>query len=311
MGADARTIDGLIRGRSIQDAAVVSEVGLALWPQAGRILSGVPPSVGWAHTGLNVTCYPPLARRIGAVLEQCEALEALVTDTAQGRATPDPDRVAAILDAVQAREPGAQPMMTALLLARLPQAARRLAGAAGRGAYTARGRADADDQAIEVLLTRLETPNALEAQLGHGDLTQSADAVRRIVQLLRESGTADAHILPGRLQALRRRLDETCRERFAAAMAKEVTGPLHAPLADEAEVAQLETAARGLRAFETEARGLTGGSVYDALLRQAAALVRGLPADSLLDRVDRIRLVEILAGPDAALAMLRPDRSAT
>lgn len=67
---------------------------------------------------------------------------------------------------------------------------------------------------------------------------------------------------------------------------------------------RLEEAARGLRALETEARGVGGGETYDKLLRQAAEIVRQTPGADVIGRADRVRLVEILAGPEAALAML-------
>jgi len=59
-----------------------------------------------------------------------------------------------------------------------------------------------------------------------------------------------------------------------------------------------------LRALETEARRLGGGDTYDALLQQAAASVTGAGTDEALNLVHKVRLVEILAGPEAALALL-------
>jgi hypothetical protein len=165
----------------------------------------------------------------------------------------------------------------------------------------------ARDQAIDLLLDQLEAPGTMETQLNRGDPGLSADVVRRMGLLLREADAGSSKHHHARLKRLRRRLDETCRARFAAGLATDVVGKLfarNAPL-DVASIDRLEAAARGLRAFETEARGLGGASTYDALLHQAADTVRGLPSSGALGVVQRVRLVEILAGPDAALAMLR------
>jgi hypothetical protein len=164
----------------------------------------------------------------------------------------------------------------------------------------------AGDQAIELLLDQLETPGSIETQLGRGNLMQSAEVVRRIGLLLREAEAAGARDQHARLATLRRRLEETCHARFAAGLATDVVGRLivaEEPF-DASSIDQMEAAARGLRTFETEARALGGGAGYDALLHQAADTVRGVPGSGALGTVQRIRLVEILAGPEAALAML-------
>jgi len=68
--------------------------------------------------------------------------------------------------------------------------------------------------------------------------------------------------------------------------------------------AALETAARRLRALETEGRRIGSGDTYDALLRQAAASVTVAGAGEARSLAHTVRLVEILAGPEAALALL-------
>jgi hypothetical protein len=250
-----------------------------------------------------------MARRIGAVLSRLEAMETLVIDAGIGGAPIDRDRILDILRLASEQEPDALPMITTLLLARLPQAYRTL----GTGAGDAGSRDDtimreAGDQAMAVLLDQLEAPGTMETQLGRGDLVQSADQVRRWNLLLREAETAGPKEQHARLRQLRRRLDETCRARFAAGLATDLMGKLVAPepAPDPAMIDAWEQTARGLRAFETEARALGGGaSAYDALLREAADTVRGLPARGAMRPVARVRLVEILTGPESALTMVR------
>ena len=306
LGPEAGPIEALIKGHSIQDAATVAQAGERLWPQAGRILSDVPPPVRWNHTGLPLAAYPPMARRIGAVLSRLDALETLVIDAGLGRAPIDPDCVLAILRLASEQEPEAQPMMTTLLLARLPQASRMLGASTGEhGSRDDTTLREAGDQAMAVLLDQLEAPGTMATQLGRGDLVQSADQVRRWALLLREAEAIGPREQQARLRLLRRRLDEACRARFAAGLVADLVGKLVAPAPDPAMIDAWEHTARGLRAFETEARGLGGGSAYDALLREAADTVRDLPVRGAMRPVTRVRLVEILTGPESALAMVR------
>jgi hypothetical protein len=294
--AVARPIEALIKGRSLQDVDVVNQAGARLWPEAGRILMQSPPPVGWDQTGLNPTIYKQLSRRIGAVLLQITTLDALAEDTALGSTVPDRDRIVGIMRAVADLEPDATPMMAVILLARLPQAGSLLDETRLR---------NAGQQAVELLMEQLEAPGSIEAQLAHGDLTHAADAVRRIGMLLRGVEANGAPALRARMTALRRRLDEHCRARFASSLGTDLVDKLTGQAAVSAAVDDLEESARGLRTFETEARGFGGGGSYDQLLRQVAETVRGLPADGGLEKAERVRLVELLAGPDMALAMCR------
>jgi hypothetical protein len=66
----------------------------------------------------------------------------------------------------------------------------------------------------------------------------------------------------------------------------------------------LEAAARGLRILESEARSVGSGATYDLLLRQATDVIKSSAVGDRLAAVERSRLVECLAGPEAALAML-------
>ena len=72
-----------------------------------------------------------------------------------------------------------------------------------------------------------------------------------------------------------------------------------------ASTSQIEAAARGLRELESEGRTLGSPDLYNDLLSEAADVVRGLSAQGALDPVKQSRLLEIIAGPEAALALLR------
>jgi hypothetical protein len=71
-------------------------------------------------------------------------------------------------------------------------------------------------------------------------------------------------------------------------------------------VAGLEAAARDLRRFEQASRQAGSGELYDRQLRQAGRLLQ-TPAlqNSAMTLADRARLMELLLGPEEALALLR------
>ena len=73
---------------------------------------------------------------------------------------------------------------------------------------------------------------------------------------------------------------------------------------DAAAIAGLEATARGLRVLETEARTVGGGGVYDMLLGKAATAIENRGLSGILPVADQVRLVEILVGPEAALALI-------
>ena len=76
------------------------------------------------------------------------------------------------------------------------------------------------------------------------------------------------------------------------------------PQASAEDVARLENAARNLRGFEQVARRVNGSDHYDRSLRRTAALLAPKERDDPVTRVDRLRLAEILLGPEVALNML-------
>ena len=75
-------------------------------------------------------------------------------------------------------------------------------------------------------------------------------------------------------------------------------------------LAGVEETARGLRQLEGAARRLGGGAFYDTLLRDTAAAVWASPADGPLGLADKVRLIEILSGPDQADALMTHSGSA-
>ena len=199
-------------------------------------------------------------------------------------------------------------MMAALILARLPGLRRLLMPAArslGRDQEAAMQ--TAIDQALEVLVHRLETRNGIETLVIGGSLRQAAGEVHRIRTLL--DGLLRNRLRddwPSRLVQMKNRLDVSCRLRFAIALEVEFADALQALGADGQQVVmnRLEEVAVHLRNLEQEALQIDSSETYDSLLREAAEHIKAAALAGALGLVDCVRLVEILAGSDEALALL-------
>ncbi len=301
MGADLAAIKRAIVNRKADEVDLVAQLGALLWPRAGAILSAAPVPSGWAATGLGDQAYLALAGRIGAVLTAAPALQTLCADTIQGRLAPNQAAIEAMLRKVMGRAPNALPMLVALLLMRLPQSAHVLydieTGGAGASLKAA------TDQAADLLLDHLDSGG--ESMIAAGTLAESGAAAGRIVALLTQLG--GDHAPQGRrkqVRGLRDRLDADCKAGFQAGLTGDLLASLQAlsDQPDPADVTALENTARSLRALEAAARTISGGGVYDRLLAQAAGAVQANSCG--LAWPDKLRLVEILAGSDAAIAML-------
>jgi hypothetical protein len=301
MAAEAAAIEAAINGRTTAYVDLIATQGRLLWPQAGRVLMSAALPPDWNDTGLSDAIFAPLARRTGALLAQMAAFDRFCAETVQGLLPPQPDALHAILRGIAGTDESALPMMVKLLLTRLPEAAALLmAGAPGPQGAALKATAN---ETVDTLLEQLARKEGAAAQVGATSLEEAGAAVRRIVVLLRQ--LEHGSVTPARrahLKAVRQALDAGCRTRFAAGLRDEVLAPLQT--GGSLDTRLLEAAARDLRALETEARAAGGGSAYDLMLRQAADAVKALPAETGPDRTDRMRLVEILAGSEAALAML-------
>jgi hypothetical protein len=298
MGARVQGIETAIRGRTTAETALVASQGQAIWPAAATILASatVPPL--WSATGLGEAAFAPLARRVAALLAQAPALDRLCAETVHGLLPPRPDVLHAILRSISVTDETALPLMVRLLLNRLPQLASMLA-AAPSGTASPQLKI-ALDEAIDGLLDQMIAEDGTSAQIASAGLAEASVAVRRIATLLQqiEDGTVRP-VRRSQLPTIRQQVDAGCRARFTVSLREQLLAQLH--VATDQDIPALETAARELRALETEARVMGGGSAYDLMLTQAADAVK---AETGLDRTDQIRLVEILSGSDAAPAML-------
>jgi hypothetical protein len=308
MGGSAAAIETEIAGRTTEDLELIVRLGQVLWSEAAGILADTSIPETWDETELGTARYRPLASTIAVLLAEAAAVETLHAEAATFLLRPAPKRIAAILDRVARTNMAALPMMIAVLLDRLPHAVALPEAAL---LATTRTGAEADgiraalDDAVETLLHRFDQEDHLETRIGAASLESAGTAADRIASLLQHLETRK----PDRrrreqLVAARRRLDVNCRTRFTRGLLDELLAPLDRGCRASPDIPTLEAAARGLRILETACRVVGSGSGYDRLLGQTAAAIRDATMRDRLSPVDQRRLVEILVGSDAALAML-------
>jgi hypothetical protein len=309
MGPAAAAMDAEIAGHTTADTDLISRLGRSLWPKAAVILAAAPMPRTWDEAELGDRSYRPLADAVSALLAEAATLDTLCSEAATGLLPPTPDTIAAMLGRVVRLNKDVLPMMIAVLLDRLPQAAALLPAVnTGPEAHAVHA---AMDEATDLLLRQLDREEGADARIAVGTLAEAGAAAGRVASLLKHLDTAN--VQPQRRQqmrAVRQRLEADCKARFASGLQDELLIPLQhmGSLSADTDIPALEAAARGLRVLETEGRSVGGGSTYDLLLGKAAEAIKADTMSDRLSRADQMRLVEILSGPDAALAMLERPR---
>ena len=310
MGAQAVAINEIIENRTTDEHDIVNQAGTLLWPVAARVLAEAPPPIDWSRAGIPFDLYKPLACSVAALLEQVVPLQAFLAEAELGVSL-QYKRLQPILAGASACGSATLVMMVALLLAYLPEAGPLLdTVASATGERDGAALRDATEQAIDVLLDRLDVPGGIEVLVVGSDLTESGARVRQIAVLLNGLQARDgAASRKSRLAGILQRLDASCRTRFANGLQTEFIAVLDTlrPEPEAAALIRLEEVARGLQQLEQEARPIGSAEVYDRLLRKTVATLRKLKTSEALSLVDKARLVEILVGPDEALAMLDDD----
>lgn len=160
----------------------------------------------------------------------------------------------------------------------------------------------ATERAVEHVLDTIEAE-----QSDPSEGPPSLGRLRQVVEMLDElaAGSSDRPTRSARIAATRGRVDNACRQRFQNQLKGQVVERLAAGLpSSPEEMHTLETAARDLRRFETVARRINNSDHYDRMLRSTMTLLAPRTEGGGQDRVDRLRLAEILLGPEKALQML-------
>jgi hypothetical protein len=303
MGADTDTFDAQVFGRTTADTALISRLGRSLWPAAASILADMTLPKTWRSTRLDERHFRPLAHLIATLLAEAVAIDTLHAEASTGMLPPRPEAIAATLNRVASINEQALPMLIAILLDRLPEAS-DLLPRTSRGSAAVVIRA-AMETAADLLLQQFDQDDSIDTRIDAGSLAEAGAAAGRMITLLKhlDSGSGVAQ-RRDRVRAVRQHLDAACQARFAAGVEGELLPRLQAPLIADEDMQALEAVARGLRVLETEARGIGGAATYDSLLQQAAQAIGDETMQQRLSPADRMRLIEILSGPDAALAML-------
>ena len=289
--------DRVLAGAVTTDAAAVLRAGPKLWAAAAAALAATPPPPDWAEaTGLNPADHAAIRDAIVLVLRHAPALVGQIDAV-----VPDEDVIAAVLTDA-ASQPDAMGLLISVILSWLPHAAVQvLAFTSSHSAPTGLPGRTATERAVERVL------EGIEAEQDTPIVAAALPRLRRAVAMLDElqAGTTDRPTRSARIAATRAKLDTACRTQFQALLQETVVDRLATGLPEEASaLAGLEAAARDVRRFEHVARRINGSDHYD---RQLRATIDGLVprgADANEARVDRLRLAEILLGPEKALQML-------
>jgi hypothetical protein len=309
-GAEALAIDEMVAAHKTDATQVTTSAGEALWPRAAAILAASAVPADWENTGLRPAFYLSLATAIAAVLRRASRLRCLSRDEALGILTADRRIIEDILRNIADESAEGWAMIVELILLQAPHAAAVLwqcvssVQAVAEKATLQRAMARGTEQA----LTRIESQTGIMDEIARAPVAAVGDHVRRLATLLHwmehDAGAA-AH--RPRLKAIRERLDQACRERFAGGLADGLVQPLAAATRalDGVGQTQLETCARDLRSLETVARKVGGAGGYDHLLLQASDTVRAAAQAGTLTPVRQFRLIEILSGSEAAAALYR------
>jgi hypothetical protein len=307
LGMAATIISAVAAEHARSDAiSVLVAIGVDLWPRAAEILASASAPPDWVEvTGLRAQDHASLTAAISALLAQALPLLQIIA-RAEAGAAPEADDLRALLEAVAPLGGQALAMMIAMAMGWLPRSARLIAVA---DEFTRRQDNPAlratTDRAVEFVLSVIE-----KSPLPSPDLATAAQEATRVAAILDDLDTCSTQrpTRRERVERARRDVNAACRERFA----QEVETNLLAQSTDIAaagddKVCSLEAAARDLRRFETAARRIGSAEEYDRRLQRAAEALRPQPGEDPSTRISRVRLVEILRGPEAGMAMLEAD----
>lgn len=287
-----------IAGGSFADQMLVQRAGGRLWSRVALLLAGAAPPADWAEaTGLADADYRAIRNAVVTVLRHAPAMAGQMHAD-----PPDPAVITAIL-AEAAAEPDAMGVLISVMLFWLPGAtALVLDTTSAHAAPTGLPGRTATERAVEHVLDNIEAEQEATKD-GMAGLPQLLRTVAMLDQL--EASSAGRPTRSARISATRARVDGACRSQFQSMLQDQVLNRLAGGLPRSPDdIASLETAARDIRRFEHVARRISGSDHYDRQLRTTIAGLRPSAGDDSDSRVDRLRLAEILLGPEQALQML-------
>jgi hypothetical protein len=287
-------IEAIIKDSNQTEAARMRNGGSMLWTPSATLLRTAEAPPEWRDAGLPPAAFRALAAGCARCLGAAEQLDDMDDP---GVPAADLDRVlAAQIAASEADGPIAWGMLLSVLLQRFPASDAPHRAAAAAGANRAlRQSTEAAFEAAWAWIERAANDTSV------GDPAEAAADLRRQAALLEVLARDPKQ--RRRALALQAELRAACAHRIESVAQERLVGPLQritaADATDEGVLAVLETDARALRQLDAESRRLGTGVGHEAQLRTAAAAVT---ARIDMPPMDRARLVEILLGPQAALA---------
>ncbi|HTZ69280.1 MAG TPA: hypothetical protein VMB71_01390 [Acetobacteraceae bacterium] len=282
-------IQAVLGDDTLAEAVRLRTAGRKLWPDAARVLRSSPVPAEWRATGLPLGEYRLLADAIAICLDA-----AAVFDELDDPAIADDEvekRLATLMREGEKQGAAAWGMVRALAMQRFPLAEAPRAAARGKV-----GR-EWQDAAATVAATNWAWIEADMESATLGDAAQAAENLHRQIMLLDVLGHDATQ--RQRAAAAKVKLRESSARRFAAAVKERVT--LAMPDMAEDALDGLETEMRDLRLLDAETRRLGPAPGNDAALHGAAAAVTAREDITLMERA---RLVELLLGAEAGLAVL-------
>jgi hypothetical protein len=267
------------------------ETESGLWAAAAAVLDTLNTPPDWlARSGLAVRHFATLAGAVAAVLHEAALIEVL----ARRRRPAEEETLQAILSRSRIHGTLALDTVVAVLLARLPSPSRILSVAA-----VATGADRAAEQTLDMLDASLSAHND-----GASDPKTVAIELGRVVALTIALETGASPERRKRLDTIRREANAFCRRSFDRAVEHmlRLAATASSDLLKDDVMGGLEVTARDLRRLEAVGRKLGAEVQYEAVLAAAAASVCDVQRG--LSLMDRVHLVEILSGPEAAMALL-------
>lgn len=291
----------LAGGGPLSDQALVEALCTRLWPAAGQVAVPAPPR-GWAEAGLPPHAAAPMLALCAAVWRNAVPLWA-ACHPASHDGTGEGELRAAL--APLAAE-GQAPLLAGLALLLRDSLQPALAVSVAGSLMPAVQKTA--DQELAAALTR--DGAQVTACATPGDMAGAAQ------RLLRRLEGLEAGAQPGSREArrqlaatLRRDIGAACYTLYAQALSSSLVADAvrlsRGGRASDADVAALEEMARDLRRLEVAGRRFAAEASFDRTL--GATVTRLLPLAANpggLARVEVARLVEMLAGPQAALPLM-------
>jgi hypothetical protein len=273
-------------GAGCADRGKLREIGFRLWPAAGAVMKDMGQPAEWRQqTGLPDDAWTQIREAMALVLSLARQIETIL-DTGG-----DEIELRLFLADNRACDERAFAVLIRILLARHPIPSVVLGAVANfRDRQTTR----ATDLAIGSIMEG--APFALRGIVDGSAALAAAEAVQLAVML-------DAFERPemrDRVRQLRIKALDACQSRLARCITEDVVASVRG--AADGSICSIVAAEKGARdalRLEKAARALGGHQQVHQLLQRAANDIVGLVSDEV-DAVDRLRLVELLLGPERA-----------